>query len=331
MEYNNFLERVKETVQKNMGEEYMISITHVKKNNGIGLDGILITRKGSMISPAFYLNDQYQAVQKGKSIAAVAAEVAAIYQKSSVPSGLNLDFFESYQKMKGRVLFKLVHYDKNKELLQEIPHLRFLDLAVVFYCDISNVERHYGEQIENGTILLYHSHLQRWRITLEELQQDAVRNTPKVYPAVIQTMEEVMRELFTEQWEESGSTTEADEDFLAEGHFPAAENRTEENGVQPSAGRTKMYVLSNSHKLFGAAAVLYPDVLSRFANRLSVNLYLLPSSVHEMILLPDDGSQDREELRKMVGEINDTQVEPEEVLADSVYYFDRIKEKLDIL
>ena len=84
---------------------------------------------------------------------------------------------------------------------------------------------------------------------------------------------------------------------------------------------SRMYVLGNERKLFGAAAMFYDGVLEEFSDKIKKSFFILPSSVHEVILLPDDGIRKAEDLWEMVCEINATQVEPEEVLTNAVYYF----------
>ena len=91
-----------------------------------------------------------------------------------------------------------------------------------------------------------------------------------------------------------------------------------------------MYVLSNQKRVFGAAGLLYDRVLSDAGVRLEDDFYVLPSSVHEVILVPDHVAGSEKELRIMVHEVNHTQVEPEEILSESVYHYDRKKHSLSI-
>lgn len=312
MEYTNFIENIKKEVQDVMGEAYIVKATHVKKNNGIFLDGITIAGKGQSVFPAFYLNNYYPEYQKGKSISSIAEEIIAAYQEGGPQPELDLEFFRSYQQMKDRVLFKLVHFYKNYELLKDIPHIRFLDLAIVFYCKITH------QLLENGTILINNSHMNIWQTTPEILYEDALKNMPAVYPAVIQNMEEVIRDIYAQELEDNwGAGAEAAEVVNRVFEEQGASKTDQEQTVH------RMYVLSNPEKLFGAATMLYPQELDRFAGQIGAGLYLLPSSVHEIIMIPDDGFQDKDALLKMVTEINDTQVDPEEVLAYAIYYYDR--------
>ena len=83
-----------------------------------------------------------------------------------------------------------------------------------------------------------------------------------------------------------------------------------------------MYVVTNQKKLSGAACMTYDGLLENFGKRLQKNFYILPSSVHEIILVPDENLEDAQRLQSMVREVNETQVSGEEVLTNSVYYYD---------
>ena len=84
-----------------------------------------------------------------------------------------------------------------------------------------------------------------------------------------------------------------------------------------------MYVLTNKEKLQGASTILYPDVLSTFADRKNANLWLLPSSIHEWIIICDDGNMNRETLSEMIQEVNGSQLAVDEILSDHPYYYNR--------
>ena len=84
-----------------------------------------------------------------------------------------------------------------------------------------------------------------------------------------------------------------------------------------------MYVLTNESKLNGAACILYENVLYDFAQKLGADLYILPSSVHEVILLPKLSMFEKDELVNMVKEVNTEGVAADEVLSDHVYEYNR--------
>ena len=89
-----------------------------------------------------------------------------------------------------------------------------------------------------------------------------------------------------------------------------------------------MYVLTNSLRNYGAACLFYPHVLEMVGEMLKEDYYVLPSSVHEVIIVPESKALDADEMSEMVVEINETQVEPEEVLSDHAYFYQRDSKKL---
>jgi uncharacterized protein YdhG (YjbR/CyaY superfamily) len=91
-----------------------------------------------------------------------------------------------------------------------------------------------------------------------------------------------------------------------------------------------MYILSNSNGINGASALLYPEVIENFSNTIKSNVYILPSSIHEVILVPFQEEIDKSQLIQMVNEVNETQVAKEEVLSSSVYYYDRLRKELTV-
>ena len=317
MEIMEFCQKVKRSLAAESEEGIKISVKEITKNNGTILHSITISKTGMNISPNIYLDGLYDAYESGRTFRSVMNEVRKIYEESKMESSIDMSFFMDYEKMKEKVVYKVIGYERNKELLRQIPHILFLDMALVFYCYVPKKE------LDCATILIYDSHLKMWGISKERLYWDAQRNTPHFLPPRILSMEEVMNDIF------SGSimpVSEGEEEMPGSGNPDGAKPGCgQQEGPMPSSRKAeesgKMYVLGNDKKLFGAAAMFYQGVLEEFSEKQQKSFYVLPSSVHEVILIPDDGMVNGEELWKMVCEINATQVEPEEVLTDSVYYF----------
>jgi len=332
MNYNEYIETIRREIQIKMGEEFSITISQVKKNNGIMLKGISINDKNNNLSPVFYLNDQYQVdivssdqnANREVRIRETVGDIIRLYYDHCVSANLDLGLFKSYAKIKNKILFRLINFEKNKELLAEIPHKQFYDLAMVFYYDVKN------DFFENGSILLYNSHLESWGVSLLEVFDDAVKNTPKLLKPITQTMVEVMKDLLEirifEKYGEDKETKILVKEFLAKEY-----RNLDEKDLKFDDHRYKMYVATNTQKLYGAAVLLYPNFIKDFANQVESDLYIFPSSVHEIIISPADQNQTRAELLKMVCEINATQVSPDEVLADTVYYYHRVMDVMEVI
>ena len=184
----------------------------------------------------------------------------------------------------------------------------FSNLAIVFYYVVDEPP-FYGK----ASILITNVHLKYWKIDEEELYQNAIRNTPFLLPPQIQNIEDVMRDIMKSELTQD----ETIEEMM---------NRLKKDLL--GIDKVPMYVLTNNRKLQGAACMLYPGVIRKFAKTLNKNIYILPSSVHEVILLAEDASSNKKDLLSMVTEINATQVDECEVLADSVYFYDLEEDRL---
>ena len=145
-------------------------------------------------------------------------------------------FFLNYEKVRPRIIYKLVNTGKNKELLEDIPHMEFLDLSIVFQCLVTQ------EDLGMASILIYNAHLKMWDVSVEDLYQAAHENTKSLLRHEIKSMSEVLHELMMET-----PIEEYPEDFQYDVDMPEL------------AGSVPMYVLSNKRRVEGAACMLYPD------------------------------------------------------------------------
>ncbi|MBQ2451002.1 MAG: hypothetical protein II273_05465 [Lachnospiraceae bacterium] len=308
MEFTSFKTLVRDEVAKRTGEQFHVRINDVTKNNGVVLSGITMLQDDNNISPTIYLNKYYEAYENGDiTLRCIVDEVLDTYERNKVNQSVDMRFFMNYERIKDRIIFKLIHAERNKELLKDIPHIRYLDFAVVFQCLISD------EMFGNATIMIHNAHLKIWEITENELYEKAIKNTPVLQKYDIKTMKDVLCEMM----------------LLEEMEGKEILNKNEY--IEDLQDATPMYVLSNRTRVQGASCILYPNILKDFASAVKSDFYILPSSVHEVILLPAQGDEDKEGLKRMVCEVNETQVEREEVLSDSVYYYSQEKGELSIL
>lgn len=135
MDLANFAVVVKDEVEKVVGSNCHIRINDVKKNNGIVLKGITIVEDNNNLSPTIYLNDYYNAYISGETtFANVINDVMGTYHKNKVNQNVDMRYLLDYEKVKQRIVYKLINTEKNKELLDDIPHIEYLDLAIVFQC-----------------------------------------------------------------------------------------------------------------------------------------------------------------------------------------------------
>lgn len=305
MSFDAFTTAVVKDVQKRKGENCQIFSNTVRKNNGVELTGIIMKRADSNASPTVYIDDFYEEYRKGTDYDSILSRIINILEDARVDNTVDLSDFLCYEKTSSRIVFKLINYEKNRELLKEIPYKIFYNLAVVFYYTVME-----PPFCGRASILIYNSHMGKWGVDSEELFLRAMENTPRLLPAQIENLEELMFGML-EGCKEEEILTELKKEFVRE------------RNMMP------MYVLTNRQKLLGAACMLYPYVVRDFAKRMEKDVYILPSSVHEVILLPFSEDISKEALVEMVTEINNTQVEEYEVLADSVYCYKRSKDRIE--
>ncbi len=306
MNFDEFLFKTESSIQAFFGPSTQVEMKEIRKNNGVILKGLVITEEKESISPTIYMDGFYQDYQKGKSFGRIVEEIIHLYKENKVKIPINMDFFLDYGAVRGRIFQKVIHYERNKELLENIPHKKFMDLAIVVYYAYMN------DFLGKGSIQITVSHLDKWGISEEMLFEDAARNTREKLGVEILGMKDMLMELFQE------NPTDADEKQVRE-------------AVSYVERDVSMHVMTVKGRYFGAACICDSEMLKCFGERCKHNFFILPSSIHELILIPDTGLESPESLRRMVREVNAEHVEEEEQLSDNVYYFNRMTNTVKIV
>lgn len=296
MTYQEFKDTTIRAIQMKLGKNVQVTLQDIIKNNDTHLDGLTILTTQSNLSPTIYLNQYYEQFLQGKTLSEIYTDILYIYANHAPNRNIDVSFFTDYNKVKEHIIFKLINYERNKELLEDVPFVRFLDLAMVFNCLLDT--NHEG----CATILIHNHHLSIWNVNTEELLTLAKINTPKLLSYCIHNMTDVIKELVPD--EDCANLLIKETDFIP------------------------MYILTNNYKLHGSACIAYENLISDFAENLKSDLYILPSSVHEVILIPATSANSYAELTSMVKEVNATQIAREEILSDHVYYYSRESKKI---
>ena len=302
MKLENFAETVKERVSEQLGNDCQITIHKEIKNNGVTYIGLNIKKKGLYVTPVIYLNDHFHQYKTGKTTLMEIIDDVIKASKRKSPE-VNKTLFLNYENVRKNIVYRLINTEMNKELLESIPHIEYLDLSIIFRCTLET------EQQGSATILIHNVHMKLWDVTLDQLYQDAEENTKRIEGYEIQSMSEVLFGIMKEENPDVYDNDACMEQF--------------EDSVP-------MYVLSNRKRIEGAACMLYPNLLKEFSDTIDSSFYIIPSSIHELLFLQTGNSEESEEIKNMIKEINDTQVNPEERLSYSVYYYDREKEKISV-
>lgn len=319
MNFEQFIEKNKVALQEYFGTEAEIKTHQVYKNNGVLLQGVCALEQGKNIAPTVYLNDFYEKYKQGVSFGEIISKIVQFMESNRVANNLNVDFFMDYEKVKKKLVLRLINRKQNEELLKQVPYLKFKDLAIVCHCILMT------EEIGTGSILIHKHHLESWEIVEDTLFQDAFENSQQIEPYCIlkisEMMKEVLKHTIEERIDEICEEYETDKTELL--------NRTLSNMVQEIEEKhIPMYVLTNHNRYYGAACMVYPDMLEKIGNMLQEDYYVLPSSVHEIIFVGKTYCMDSFTLNEIIEEINRTQVVEEEWLSDHTYLYQREEKNL---
>lgn len=301
-----FAQVVKEAVEASLGDGYVVSINEVLKNNGTRLTGMTIRTEESNVAPTIYLEGMFERYKAGDAaVPVIVSEILSVYESHKTTMSFDASLVTDFSACKERICYKLVNADRNRELLADAPHIIVCDdLAVLFYILVSND----GEG--TATITVRNNMTDLWGVDEDELFKIALLNTQRLFRGSVMSMASVMMDLLSDRMDDEYSSEFFD--------------------MVVSEDMVPMYVCSNSQKVNGAGVILYKDLLKQFAEKTGSDFYILPSSIHETLLVPVSDQMEVEALRSMVREVNATQVAPEEVLSDNVYIYRREDDKISL-
>lgn len=286
MTYEEFKEGAMKKLQDRLGSGYEFNFARVPKNNGIVLDGLFVRKKGSDAGPMVYLEHYYGRFQAGEAFESLMEEIAHICRQGLPRMQTELSFLNDFSKVKDKIVYSLICSNTNKELLEDVPSVPYLDLSIVFYV--------YLEDSRFGQVraLIHNCNMDKWGTTTDELYFLARHNTPRLLPLGLMTLKPVFKD-------------------------------TAVDALLPEHKKAPMYVLSNVVGLYGAAALLYPGALKAVADKIGKDLVILPSRIHEVILIPYDEETVPEEMDRMVYSVNRERVPLEDRLSDHAYLYSR--------
>ena len=300
MNFEEFKEQFANDVKDkfdDQGIEVRTDIREISKLNE-SYEAITVTPEGSNIGVNLNVDRFFEAIENGVDYNEVLDKaVNTIQHGFSDQPKLDVPSLTDFDQMKDKLVMEVVSIEANEELLSNVPHKEMEDMAVVyrFVIDSSDEGR--------ATILATNQLIETMGVTPEQLHADALENAPELKPAVIKGMSEVMVEMMGEE-------------------------QAEMMGIVPmEPADEQMFVATVPDKIHGAGVMAYQDFMDQAAERVGGDFFILPSSIHEILLVPDNGQMGLEDLQSMVREVNATQVSPEEKLTDNVYHYDS-KEKV---
>lgn len=261
----------------------------ILKNNGVRLESMLILDESLPYAPVIYLAPLYDHYKAGSSMEEICHFALAMIHRELPFSPDSLIELQKPQAIKDRIAYRLVSRTENGELLKDIPWVPFLNMAVIFFLQLDSTA---DTQI---TTLIHKRLAALWDFSTNELFRLAKKNTPLLFPISLAPL----RSLIADSLEE----TEPEPDR--------------------SALLPPIHVLTNRQGIYGASCLLYENVIKDFAEQMASDVIILPSSIHEVLLIPDSHVFDYESLRQMVQAINAAEVPKEDILSDEIYLYIR--------
>ena len=287
MNYSSFCDYLFASLLDQLEPETTITKEKILKNNNVHLDAFIIRFPGSSCSPVVYLEPLYREYKNGSSIEKIARMISAKLTEEQPLPFRTLPDTNSPEKIRDHIAFRLISKENNETFLEDVPWIPYLDLAVTFFL-------HFGYRDDKQITSVIHNHqATSWNLSPADLYEIAKENTPKLFPSVLGRLEHFLLGL------------DEDASFAYDSVLPP------------------LYLLSNENGVHGAACLLYDDKIKDLADTLESDLIILPSSIHEVLMLADDHTHEYESLREMVRHINFESIPKEDILSDEIYLYRR--------
>lgn len=286
LSYQEFFSVVKEDLEKRLPPELQLETGNRMRSGRRKTDTIEIRKDGEIVGMVFYADDMYHEYLRGAPPSLIADNIAQMCDSDlpCEPASI-LD----YEFAKEHLLLRMDNYEKNKDRLEGVVYIRFLDLAIT--CRIMVPTKEKGLR----TATVTESLLERWGISEEELFEQTGQCMMRHEVPVLRPIYDLLREM-----------------------------APRETDIQEK--RCAVHVLTNERGFSGASMFLVSAAVKDLAEHYGSDIMILPSSVHEVLLLPDTGDWKVDALRKIVEDINRNVVPPEDYLSDNVYRY-RLKEQ----
>ena len=302
MNFEQFVEDVKAEIKHYLPDEFKDAqidvLQHTKLNDSYL--GMTVRKDDQTIAPTINLNHYYEMFQEfDENLDIVMQQVADLVTLK--PIHIDMSMFMNYEIAKEHLFIRVSDAERNDEILERLPHKRIENLAITYHI-VADI----GDEGIGSTPITYQM-LRGYGITEEQLHQDSLENSPKIFPAKVEAIGSMMNKMMREDMRHSGMSDEEIDLYF------------ENMGLNEPNPLT---VVTNEHQTNGAAVLFYPGQMEKLGESVKGDFFILPSSTHEVLILPDDGGMTYQELKAMVMEINSTQVSPEDRLADEVYHYD---------
>lgn len=305
MDYTMFKELVQDKFMDYMPDHMKngeVKITQVNKTNGTK-DGLNMYQPDSNVAPTLYVDDMYEHFKDTEDFEGVLKSAAERYVKAmenvpEMPKDILAD------SSKDKIYMTLINTDANRQMLEKVPHREVNDTSVIYRLMVSDDERGIGSTVITNDLA------KNLNLTEEQLFKIAAENTPKMFPPVVKPMSQVIFGMLTEN-----------------GGMPKDVAQQVVDGMKGE--NEMMWIITNNKGISGAVNMIFEKNLFELSKGLSDDLYILPSSIHEVIAVPSSLG-DPVELAEMVQQVNMDVVDVSERLSNQVYHYNRDSRKLSM-
>ena len=278
---NEMIKRIKDYVPEKY-KAYDIEVTKVNKINE-SLDALCLIDRSKKVntSPVVYIDNMYTYYTSCKNIDMVLKKAADI-----ITEGFNMvtDKYVYNNNIKDNIVLVLINAEANKELLKTIPHIKFLDLAFIFRWIITKNEYGFSGSIINNSLA------KNIDLDTDELFELAKANTRRLLPPKMVTLKNALKAMNAPK------------------------------GLLDNTPEYPVFVLSNIYCVEGATYIAFDDILSGIKNKLNENFYILPSSINEVLIIPESFVTP-EFVKEMVRDVNNTVITQTNKLSDNIYFY----------
>lgn len=285
MEFEEFIEVIKVEISGLLGQGKEVYLQKNLKNNNIKKQSLIIKSKNKNTALNIYLQEYYERFLEGESIEKIIDTIILFDAQTPELYMEDTSIISDYESAKDKIIYRLVGQKDNDIFLKEHPHRNFLDMAIVYYLLINKDDK------ACISMMIKEDHLKLWGISEAHLYEQAKYNTRVELPYKFCTLVEELKEQLE----------------MPKECIPKTQDT--------------MYILSNCYNHYGAAYILYEDILSGIYNELGEDYYVIPGSVHEIFIIPVSSNAMELGMKETIINCNTNEVDKEEVLSNNAYRY----------
>ena len=299
----DFITKLIKETQERLEDSYSLEQVTSTKTNNQKYTGIQVRAEGNPVCPVFYVHNLYKDYLSGKYTLHECSSILIREIGEHMKLSFDIKSLLNYDNIKDDIRVRLINYEANEELLEDLPHFRMLDLAAIFYYSINLPDN------SIGTMNITHQMLKTWEMSPEDFINTCMQNFYTKDYIMISDIRDSLYML-------AGKTgrnflfDEFEISYLPKGH---------------------LFVLTGANSIHGACMLLHTQALHQFAIEHNDNLIIYPSSVHECLITFESDAKTVKISTNEVADINLNILEPEERLSNNVYLYDRHLKELRIL